>query len=697
MSKEAGVPAMTLELENRCADRATMVERQIARRGVSDPLVLAAMRVVPREAFVLPSLAEFAYEDTPLPIEGGQTISQPYIVAHMLELAELGPRDRVLEIGAGSGYAAAVMSRIVAHVFAIERHAILANNAQHRLAELGYRNVTVYHRDGSGGLPEAAPFDAIIVSAGGTEVPQALCSQLAIGGRLIIPVGSRGHQVLKRIVRKGEEQFEEEDQGLVAFVPLVIGQRAEGEDSATVPQEEAHLDSAALLHTISGVGPIALRQAPTQTPITLPARIAQAALPFGDYDELSRIVDRYAGRKVVLLGEATHGTSEFYQARAWITERLVALHGFTIVAVEADWPDATAYDAYVRGRSFSQPGEPPFSRFPRWMWRNRETYEFLHRLRAANENKPDRATWAGFYGLDIYSLGASVDAVLAYLERVDPHAARVARERYGCLTPWRAEPARYGRMALGATFTRCEPEVVAVLRDLLDKRLSYVARDGEAFFDARQNARIVEQAERYYRTIYYGSAASWNVRDQHMFETLEGLLAHRGPEAKAVVWAHNSHVGDASFTDMGRVRGEHNIGQLCRQKWGAEAALVGFSTDRGKVAAASEWGGEMEIKSVRPARRGSFEAHCRESEVPRFFLDLGVQQADALRAELVQPMHQRAIGVIYRPESEFAAHYFEAEPAQQFDAWVWFEETRAVSASSEQAEAGEAETFPFGV
>jgi protein-L-isoaspartate(D-aspartate) O-methyltransferase len=649
------------------------------------------MRLVPREYFISEALAEFAYEDSPLPIEAGQTISQPYIVAHMVELAELGPDDRVLEIGAGSGYAAAVMSRIASHVFAIERHEILANKAQHRLAALGYDNVAVYHRDGTAGLLEQAPFDAIIVSAGGPEIPTQLCSQLAIGGRLVIPVGSRRHQILKRVMRKGEKSFKEEDHGDVAFVPL-ISDSTGAIERPPASAEQALDDAPVILHTSSTAPKTARRP----EHVSLPAQIAKTAQSFADYEELSELTDRYADRKIVLLGEATHGTAEFYEARAWITERLVAMHGFTVVAVEADWPDAAAYDAFVRARDTPATASTAFSRFPRWMWRNREIYTFLHRLRAANANKRSRDVQSGFYGLDVYSLSASIDAVLAYLDRIDPAAARVAGERYGCLAPWRAEPARYGRMALGSGFKKCEREVVAVLKDLLAKRLAYTADDGDAFFNAQQNARIVGEAERYYRAMYYGTAAAWNLRDQHMFDTLKALLAHRAPNAKAVVWAHNSHIGDASFTEMGRVRGEHNLGQLCRQQYGAEAILIGFGTDRGTVAAASDWDGPTEIKSIRPAHECSFEAHCRNSRVPAFWLDLGVQQEASLRAQLARPMLTRAIGVIYRPESELASHYFEAEPAHQFDAWIWLDETHAVSASAAPGDAHEADTFPFG-
>ena len=296
--------------------------------------------------------------------------------------------------------------------------------------------------------------------------------------------------------------------------------------------------------------------------------IAEAAEPFGDLDELAELAERFAHKRVVLLGEATHGTAEFYDARAAITALLVEKHGFNIVAVEADWPDAAVYDAYVRGLPRPNVPRAAFTRFPTWMWRNGEVAAFLNRLKAINEEIADPDRKCGFYGLDVYSLSASIEAVLTYLDKVDPATARIARERYGCLAPWRSDPVRYGRMALSRGYAVCEKPVTEALLDLLKKRLDYLIKDGEAFFDAEQNARIVAAAEQYYRVMYYGDAVSWNLRDQHMFDTLERLLAHRGPGSKAVVWAHNSHIGDAEFTEMGQVRGEHNIGQLARARFG---------------------------------------------------------------------------------------------------------------------------------
>jgi protein-L-isoaspartate(D-aspartate) O-methyltransferase len=672
-------------------DRAFMVARHLEARGIADRSVLDAMGQVPREAFVSEPLTEFAYEDSALPIEAGQTISQPYIVARMIELAALKPGDKVLEVGAGSGYAAAVMSRIAGEVYAIERHEELATQARAREERLGYRNVEIICTDGTKGWPDGAPFDAIIVSAGGPKVPEALKRQLKIGGRLVIPVGRDIHQKLMLVRRAGEDTFEEEDHGFVTFVPLI------GEEGWGAPEKakaETRIDSAT-----SGFanGLLIPSQRAKTARTSLSHLIADAAEPFGDLDELALLAERFANRRVVLLGEATHGTAEFYDARARITEQLVREHDFTIVAVEADWPDAAFYDAHVRGLAPPSVPKAPFSRFPTWMWRNGQVANFLERLKAINESIADPDKRAGFYGLDVYSLATSIEAVLAYLDRVDPEAARIARHRYSCLAPFRAEPAQYGRMALSRGFAVCEKPVTEALVDLLRNRLSYLAQDGEAFFDAEQNARIVTAAEQYYRIMYYGDAQSWNLRDEHMFDTLERVLAHRGPDSKAVVWAHNSHIGDAAYTEMGQVRGEHNIGQLARARFGEDCALIGFGTDRGTVAAASNWDEPMEIKRVRPARDDSYEGRSRDAGIDAFFLETGPGQKDSLRDGLAEPLLERAIGVIYRPEAELLSHYFQAELSRQFDAWIWFTETEAVAARPRAHPHGPDETYPFGL
>lgn len=656
--------------------RQRMVDVQLKRRGIRDKAVLRAMSEVPRECFVAPGFEEFAYEDSALPIAEQQTISQPYIVALMLEAAALKPDDRILEVGAGSGYAAAVASRIVKQVYAIERHDALTAAARDRIEKLGYDNIQLRTGDGTKGWPEAGAFDAILVAAGGPEIPKALRQQLAVGGRLIIPVGQDRQQVLRRITRRSATDFDEDNLGAVMFVPLV-GEHGWAEDGSRAASNH-----------------VSARQGQT-----LPQLIAEAAEPFADLTDpdFGALFDRFADRRVVLLGEASHGTSEFYQARAAITRRLVERHGFNIVAVEADWPDAAAVDHYVRHLSARREGARRFQRFPTWMWRNTDVAAFTEWLRQHNANlRPERRT--GFYGLDIYNMHGSIAAVLDYLAKVDPAAAAVARERYGCLTPWQTEPSTYGRAVLTEGYRKCEAAVIAQCQDLLRKELDYARQDSDSFLDAAQNARLIASAERYYRIMYYGGAASWNLRDTHMFETLQHLLAARGSAAKAVVWAHNSHIGDARHTHMGIVRDELNVGQLCRETFGAQVALIGMGTHTGTVAAASDWGGDMEIKQVRPSRKDSYERLCHDSGVAKFFLDLAKGQHSALRHRLLEPRLERFIGVIYRPDTELMSHYAEASLPQQFDAFLWFDETTAVTAlGPEHLQAGVPDTYPFGL
>jgi protein-L-isoaspartate(D-aspartate) O-methyltransferase len=711
------------------ARRNAMVDFQIARRGVRDPRILEAMRAVPREAFVPERLAEFAYEDSPLPIGEEQTISQPFVVALMAEALELGPEDRVLEIGAGSGYAAAVLGRAAGEVWAVERHESLAREARERLAGLGASNVHVVHGDGTLGWPEHAPYDAIAVAAGGPDIPQALLDQLAPGGRLVIPVGpDLRTQELVRVRRTADGRFVRENLGGVRFVPLIgeqgWGREVEGGRFSASPsrafggrfpatEEEKGVSPEETAAVVPGTGAspeILARTAPPPEVVLSHPRAAspaasvaklvrEAAEPFDDLEtaDLGSLLERIGDSRIVLLGEATHGTSEFYRFRARLTRELIVKKGFNIVAVEADWPDAARIDRYVRHRPGAAPdGEPPFQRFPAWMWRNREVRNFVHWLHEHNAGTAEPARRASFHGLDLYSLYSSIGEVIRYLSQIDPEAAQVARVRYGCLTPWERDPALYGQAALTRRFSTCEAEVLSTLRDLLQKQLTYMERDGEGFLDAVQNARVAANAERYYRAMYYGSAESWNLRDTHMFDTLQSLLNFRGPESRAVVWEHNSHIGNAAATEMG-ARGELNVGQLARDHYGDGAFLVGFGTDHGTVAAATDWDGEMEIKRVRPSHPQSYERVCHESGVPCFLLHLREPERRDIRDELEAPRLERAIGVIYRPETELLSHYFQAVLPWQFDEYVWFDETRAVSPLETHEVRGMPETYPFGL
>jgi protein-L-isoaspartate(D-aspartate) O-methyltransferase len=656
--------------------RSRMVEAQLAKRGINDPKVVEAFRSIPREAFVPEELAEFAYEDTPLPIGEGQTISQPYIVALTIEALDLRGGERVLEIGTGSGYAAAVLGQIAANVYTVERLEALATAARARLERLGYSNVEVLCGDGSLGWKEHAPYDAIAVAAGGPKVPEALLSQLALGGKLVMPVGAEESlQTLVRVTRDSETEFREEPLVDVQFVPLIGEQGWDGGKRVLrTPKKASTVQSIAKL-------------------------VREVAEPIADIESASvdALVARIADARLVLLGEASHGTSEFYRMRARLTRELIARRGFEFVAVEADWPDAERIDDYVLGgRRRSTLDFTPFERFPTWMWRNEEVHEFVDWLRAYNADQREHKV--GFHGLDLYSLFTSIAAVLAYLDAVDPDAARVARHRYAALTPWQKDPAAYGEAVLVGRYQSSEDAVITMLRDMLARRVDYAQKDGDRFFDAAQNARVVANAERYYRAMYYGSATSWNLRDGHMFDTLEALLAFYGPTSKGIVWEHNSHVGNAAATEMS-VRGEHNIGQLCRTKFGEGAYIVGFGTDHGTVAAAENWDEPMQRMTVRPAHAESYEYVFHASDLQAFALHLREPQRRVLCEELEQPRLERAIGVIYRPETELAAHYFYATLPHQFDEYIWFDETRAVRPlpAPTRSSVDLPDTYPFGV
>jgi len=436
----------------------------------------------------------------------------------------------------------------------------------------------------------------------------------------------------------------------------------------------------------------------TPPPIAPLLRQCAEPLPALDSEDFGEMFDRYADARVVMIGEASHGTSDFYRTRAAITKRLIERHGFTVVAVEADWPDAGHVDRYVRGLAPSAWKRHVFSRFPVWMWRNTDVQTFARWLHQHNHQKAPELR-VEFRGLDVYSLRNSIREVLNYLDRVDPQLAHEARRRYGCLTPWQDDPALYGHFVERGGVMPCEQPVVEQLNAMLAEQLAGLIKDDEAFFNATQNATVVQAAEQYYRAIYRGTSASWNLRDRHMFDTLRALLKHRGPEAKAVVWAHNSHIGNAAATEMGW-EGQFNIGQLCRTAYGRDVVLIGMSTDRGQVAAADDWDGDMHIKDVRPSRADSWEHQFLEAGVAASLTDWRDPLREDLRQALSTPLLERAIGVIYRPESERTSHYFKAVLAEQFDAMVWIEQTQAVTAiplPSSQSVEPEDDMFPFGV
>lgn len=644
--------------------RLNMVDLQLVRRGLSDPRLLEAFRSVPREEFVPPGLAEFAYSDAPLPIAENQTISQPYIVALTVDALGVREPDRVLEIGTGSGYAAAILGKLAKEVYSVERLEPLASTARERLARLGYDNVHVLHADGTLGWAEHAPYDAIAVAAGGPDVPAALLEQLALGGRLVIPIGAdESKQVLTRVTRIGPKSYQRESILSVRFVPL-IGEQGWPDTPLAAPAR-------GLASGIRGLSRL--------------VRESLEPIEGSSSRDLDALLDRIGDARVVLLGESTHGSSEFYRMRARISRALIERRGFDFIAIEGDWPDAARVDDYVQGEAPRTRVEfTPFARFPQWMWRNREMLELVDWLRDFHTRQRTRRV--GFHGLDLYSMFTSIAVVLRYLDDVDPAAARVARERYGALTPWQKDPAAYGRAVLVGRYQSSESAVVAILRELLQQRLEYGRADGKRFFDAAQNARLVADAEHYYRAMYYASAASWNLRDGHMFNTLESLLEYYGPESRGIVWEHNSHVGNARATEMS-LRGELNVGQLCRERLGARGYSIGLGTDHGTVAAAAQWGDPFQRMRIRPAQAESYERVFHETGVPAFHLPLRQPRRRELRPELEEPRLERAIGVIYRPETELESHYFYASLPQQFDEFIWFDETQAVEPLAELPEA----------
>ena len=436
--------------------------------------------------------------------------------------------------------------------------------------------------------------------------------------------------------------------------------------------------------------------------------IQQVAHPLtGAAQDYSSLLDLIGDAPFVLIGEASHGTHEFYQQRAEMTKRLIQEKGFVAVAVEADFPNADRVDRFVRGISNDTTATAAlddFQDFPLWMWRNTDVLNFVDWLRQYNDTLLEYDAKVGFYGLDLYSMYASMEAVLKYLEQVDPEAAKQARHRYSCFDYAGEDSQSYGYAASFGLATPCEDEAVNQLMELQRHRGEYAQRDSSVaeddFFYAEQNARLVKNAENYYRTMFQKRDISWNVRDRHMVETLDHLVAHlerQGKQPKIVVWAHNSHLGDARATDMKKA-GEWNVGQLVRERYGKNAVLIGFTTYSGTVAAASRWGDPPEFKQVRPALPDSYEAVFHQVKLPQFWLDL--RQENAAVTGLQKPQLERAIGVIYSPQTERRSHYFQVQLPAQFDAVIHIDTTQAVEPIDllDQPEAVEApETFPFGL
>lgn len=430
------------------------------------------------------------------------------------------------------------------------------------------------------------------------------------------------------------------------------------------------------------------------------AQLRPHARPLSADADLDPLLARVGDARFVLLGEASHGTQEFYAWRARITQRLLREKGFSFVAVEGDWPDCQRLDRYVKGAEGAHRSAravlESLERWPAWMWANTAVAEFSEWLRAHNGSLA-RERRAGFYGLDVYSLWDSMRAVLGYLDRVDPQAAQRARGAYECFAPFGEDEQLYARAA-ALVPASCEDAVVRALAEVRRGVPSPAGDDRDARFEAEQNALVAKNAEHYYRTMVRGDAASWNVRDEHMAETLERLCALHGPGSKAVVWAHNTHVGDARFTDMAQ-QGEINLGQLVRERHGPDGVvLVGFSTHHGTVLAGERWGARVQRMRVPAARPGSFEDVMQRLGVRDALLLFGDAPGTP---ELLERRGHRAIGVVYRPQFERYGSYVPTVLPRRYDAMLYVEETTAltpVHASAEAPPSGEVpETFPSGM
>jgi erythromycin esterase-like protein len=442
------------------------------------------------------------------------------------------------------------------------------------------------------------------------------------------------------------------------------------------------------------------RFSPTSTEVTpaLVDRLREAARPLGNPADLDPLMERIGDAHYVLLGEASHGTSEYYTWRARLSRRLIEEKGFSFIAVEGDWPDCYRVNRYVKGWPDSGTSArevlDAYERWPTWMWANEEIVELAEWLRGYN-NRRLEGEKVGFYGIDVYSLWDSLDAVSSYLERVDPAAAEAARQAYACFEPYWEDEQQYALATTSLVPKSCEDEAVAMLRELCERASTCREEDPEAFFNAEQNALVAKNAELYYRTMVGGGSASWNIRDTHMTDTLDRLMQHHGPDSRCVVWEHNTHIGDARATDMSS-EGMVNVGQLVRERHGVEdVVLVGFASHRGSVIAGRHWGAQMERMQAPPARTGSYEDALHAAGEDDKLLIFS-EVADL--GPLLDPRGHRAIGVVYHPDRERYGNYVPSVLPLRYDALLYLDETHALHPLHLEPEpTGEAQTFPTGV
>jgi protein-L-isoaspartate(D-aspartate) O-methyltransferase len=618
------------------------IQSQLKDKGITNPQLLKAFEEIPPAYFLSKKLYPFenvTIDDNLIKVE-----PRVYSVAKMLENLKIKQGEKILAIGVDSVYLMVILSKICKEVYAVETNNAYAKWALEVLETLNVNNVFITVGDEKQGWEEKAPFDAILITSEFEEVSAHLKEQLKIGGRLLVPIGPDWAHITFEIVQRiSETTYNEERIRDNFFIPNPKILPKIGTENFS---EKEIVDE-----------------------------IKTKAIAFNSIEEfpMDDLLDRIGDAKVVLLGEASHGTSEFYLTRQEITKALIDKKGFNFVCAEADWSDAEQINNYVRNQQI-QKDWSPFTRFPHWMWKNKEVLNFVEWLKEFNAENNNET---GFYGLDLYGLENSIELVISYLEKTDKALANLAKSRYSCIMPYMANPAIYGKMVIGNQLESCEDEVLRMLVDLL-KNKNKLNHSPEYFY-AYQNANVVVDAERYYKAMYYGSAESWNLRDFHMFSTLKSMLSYFGPQTKAIVWAHNSHIGNALATEM-YSRGEINIGHLCKEDFGENSYHIGFGTHTGTVAAAHNWGNEMGIINVNNSLPKSYENLCHKTKIEAFTLPLREKFSGKRLKELLNtPKLERAIGVVYRPETERQSHYFHAALPSQFDEYIFFNESGAVT------------------
>ena len=626
------------------------IEEQLKDKGISNTLLLEAFQDIPEAFFLSENLHPYFYEDVRIEKAIERTEPRVIVIARMLEQLQVKEEENILITGVDSVYILAVLSKIYKEVYAVESTKTYSNWALEVLKNIDITNVFIKAGKLENGWKAKGPFNAILCASEFKEIPDTVKNQLKIGARLLAPVGPDwAHVMLETIERISENEFITKALRDNYFIPRPTLIPKIG--TKVYPENEI-------------IDEIGISSIPFKTIKQFP---------------IDGLLERIGDAKVVLLGEASHGTSEFYTTRQEITKALIEKKGFNLVCAEADWSDAEQINNYVRNQYQSQEWMP-FTRFPEWMWKNKEVLDFVNWLKKHNSK---RNNTIGFYGLDLYGLENSIDLVIKYLQDIDADLAALAKVRYSCIMPYMSNPSIYGKLVKNDKLQSCEKEVLKMLFDLLKNKNKL--NHSQAYFYAYQNATVVVDAERYYKAMYYGSAESWNLRDFHMFYTLKSLLTYYGNDSKAVVWAHNSHIGNALATEM-YARGEVNIGHLCKEHYGNKSYNIGFGTHTGTVAASMNWGDSMQVMKVNESIKESYEYLCYKTNVSNFTLPLREEHSEKkLREFLNTPRLERAIGVVYRPETELRSHYFKAALPSQFDEYIWFNKTKAITALETKA------------